>query len=160
MPITANDLQALVGKEIDDICTNGYSTRAQSHCAHFVSHGLGIRIGLLCGDMGASAKTRHTGASIRCDELYNGLTRKGPWEDRPKIDDGLLIFVISARNLVNGVMRGVSEKHVGVHFGGKVYNFSNGRHEVVCDATVESFHAKFKSSYHGGDISLFYGVAT
>lgn len=43
----------------------------RNHCAHFVSHALGLQLGTLCGDM--SWKTRHTGASIRCDELYSHL---------------------------------------------------------------------------------------
>lgn len=56
-------------------------------------------------------------------------------------------------------MLNVPQKHVGIHFGGKVYNFSNSQHKVVADASVEAFHAKFKKAYSGGDISLFYGLA-
>jgi hypothetical protein len=157
MTITAADLEAFVGEPIDDICQTGLVAPSHNHCAHFVGHALGIKLGMLCGDM--TYKTRRTGASIRCDELYNGLKSKGPWSDRPKRDDGLLIFVVSARHVVDGVMRNVPQKHVGVHFGGKVFNFSNGQHRVVSDGTVEHFHSKFKSIYAGGDVSLFYGVA-
>jgi len=157
MAVSLKALQDYVGKSIADICTNGFSSPTQNHCAHFVSHAHGIQLGMLCGDM--SFKTRKTGASIRCDELYNRLNTKGKWDDRPTLSDGLLIFVLSARNVVNGMMLNVPQKHVGIHFSGKVYNFSNSQHKVVADATVETFHNKFKHTYAGKDISLFFGVA-
>jgi hypothetical protein len=157
MPITAAELEAYVGLGIGQVCSNGFASASQNHCAHFVSHALGITLGMLCGDM--KYATRRTGASIRRDELYNGLEKKGPWDQRPAIADGLLVFVVSARQVVDGVMRNVPQKHVGIRFGGKVFNFSNGQHKVVSDPTVEYFHGKFKSTYAGGDISLFYGVA-
>lgn len=157
MPVALSDLMKYVGKPIADVCSNGFSSPAQNHCAHFVSHALGIQIGMLCGDM--SYATRKTGASIRCDDLYNGLRLKGPWDKKPVADNGLLIFVLSARNIVGGRMLNVPQKHVGIHFGGQVFNFSNGQHKVVADPSVEAFHKKFKSAYAGNDISLFYGVA-
>lgn len=157
MPITLNTLQGYVGKPISDICSNGFSASSQNHCAHFVSHALGIKLGMLCGDM--TYATRKTGASIRCDELYNRLALRGKWEDRPAMADGLLIFVLSAANIVNGQMSAVPQKHVGIHYGGVVFNFSNSQHKVVADATVDAFHKKFKNSYAGNDISLYYGVA-
>ena len=153
--ITVSDLQQYVGKPIVDICTNGFSSSKQNHCAHFVSHVLGIQLGMLCGDM--TYKTRKTGGSIRCDELYNRLTQKGTWANRPSQDDGILIFVLAGQNILNGVMQQVPQKHVGIHHGGMVYNFSNGQHKVVVDSTVDDFHKKFKGSY-AGNVELFYGV--
>lgn len=155
--LSTSSLQSHVGKSIDEICANGFSSPTQNHCAHFVSHALGLKLGMLCGDM--LFKTKGTGASIRCDEIYNRLKTKGPWEERPKYDQGLLIFVLSAKNILGGTMLNVPQKHVGIHFDGKVYNFSNSQHKVVVDATVDAFHAKFKALYAGGDISLYYGVA-
>jgi hypothetical protein len=157
MSITLPDLLAYVGKPIGDVCDNEFSSPAQNHCAHFVSHALDIQIGMLCGDM--TFATRKTGASIRCDELFNGLRSTGPWAKRPKIDDGLLIFALSAKNVVKGRMLNVPQKHVGIHYSGQVFNFSNGQHKVVVDASVDSFHNKFKHIYAGKDISLFHGVA-
>ena len=157
MTVSLTDLQSYVGKSIDDICSNGFSSAAQNHCAHFVSHALGLKLGMLCGDM--KFATRGTGGSIRCDELFNRLGDFGAWEDRPASDNGLLIFVLSARNMGNGVMANVPQKHVGIHFNGKVFNFSNGQHQVVADPSVEAFHNKFKRTYAGGDVSLYYGVA-
>lgn len=157
MPVSLFELMNHVGKSIEDICANGFSSPAQNHCAHFVSHALGVQLGTLCGDM--TYATRKTGASIRCDELYNGLTFKGPWDKKPVADDGLLIFVLSARNVINGRMLNVPQKHVGIHFDGQVFNFSNSQHRVVADASVDAFHKKFKNAYAGNDVSLFYGVA-
>lgn len=157
MATTLASLRSYVGKSIGDICSTGFSTPTQNHCAHFVSHALGIKLGMLCGDM--AWKTKKTGASIRCDELYNRLTFKGKWEDKPALADGLLIFVISAANVGNGFMYNVPQKHVGIYCGGQVFNFSNSQHQVVVDHTVEVFHDKFRRSYAGKDISLFFGVA-
>ncbi len=156
MPITQAQLQGYVGKSIADICTTGLTSPTQNHCAHFVSHALGIQLGMLCGDM--AYKTRHTGASIRCDELYNRLAQTGPWDERPAASDGLLIFVLSASHVINGTMMNVPQKHVGIYCYGQVYNFSNTQHKVVADPSVEVFHKKFKLTYAGNDISLFYGV--
>jgi hypothetical protein len=157
MSITLSTLQGYVGKSISDLCSNGFSSPAQNHCAHFVSHAIGIKLGMLCGDM--AFKTRKTGASIRCDELYNRLALRGKWEDRPTMSDGILIFVLSAKNVVSGVMSPVPQKHVGIYYGGAVFNFSNSQKKVVADPSVDAFHKKFQSSYAGNDISLYYGVA-
>jgi hypothetical protein len=151
-------LDNFVGKSIGEICSNHFTDAHQNHCAHFVSHALGLKLGMLCGDV--KFTTKHTGASIRCDELYNGLLNKGPWKDRPPGAGAVLIFVVSARNIRNGQMIATPQKHVGIFFHGAVYNFSNTHHKVVRDASVDAFHIKFKHLYHGGDISLYYGVLT
>ncbi|MCL2076701.1 MAG: hypothetical protein FWH15_09775 [Betaproteobacteria bacterium] len=149
-------LEGYVGKSIGDICGNKYIS-AQSHCAHFVGHALGIQLGLICGDM--AYKTRKTGASIRVDEIYNQLASRGKWEDKPASGDGLLIFVISATEVRNGVMTDFSQKHVGIHFGGKVFHYSNGQKKVVVESSVDVFHNTFKRTYsRSKDVSLFFGV--
>ena len=157
MDITLSTLQGYVGKPISDICSNGFTSASQNHCAHFVSHVHEIKLGMLCGDM--AYKTKKSGASVRVDEVYNKLTSKGPWDKKPAISNGLLIFVLSKRNIVNGMMLNVPQKHVGIHFSGKVFNFSNSQHKVVVDQSVDAFLRKFDSAYAGDDIALFYGVA-
>ena len=156
MTTSLADLQAFVGKPIANICNKGFSSASQNHCAHFVSHALGIKFGMLCGDM--KFETRKTGASIRCDELFNRLALRGPWEQKPQITDGILIFVLSAKHVNGNVMSNHPQKHVGIHHSGRVFNFSNSQGKVVVDTTVEAFHSKFKTIYSGGDISLFFGV--
>jgi len=157
MDVSLDDLQGYVGKSIGQLCNTQYTTTSQFHCAHAVSHILDIQIATLCGDM--RRDTRHTGATIRCDELYNGLVRKGPWDQKPTPDNGLLIFCTSARNVPGGRMLDRPEKHVGIYYGGLVFNYSNTHHKVVADRSVEAFFKKLDSIYDGNDISLFYGVA-
>jgi hypothetical protein len=157
MDVSLSDLQGYVGKSIGQICNNRFTTTSQSHCAHVVSHILDIHIATLCGDM--TYDTRRTGATIRCDELYNGLVRKGPWDQKPTPCNGLLIFCISARNFVGGQMMNVRQKHVGIHHSGIVLNYSNAHQKVVVDHSVEAFLKKLDAIYDANDISLFYGVA-
>ena len=160
MSITKSELDAWVGKPMGDLCQNNFTTPKENHCAHFVGHALGIQLGILCGDLGKKAITRHTGASLRCNELYNALQWTGPWDERPiHRADGMMIFVISARLIANNFMDRVPQKHVGIHFAGQVYHFSNSKHKVIVDPSVEAFHGKFKRVYRGGDISLYFGVA-
>jgi len=156
MAIALTTLESYVGKSIADLCQNHFSTPDQNHCAHFVSHALNIQVGVLCGDMNYA--TRKTGATMRCNELYNNLSKKGPWAAKPDKADGILIFVTASRNVVGGVMSNIPQKHVGIHFGGKVYNFSNSQHKVIVDQSVEAFHTKFKHTYAGNDIALFFAV--
>lgn len=157
MAVSQLALSGHVGQGIGDICANGFSSPSQNHCAHFVSHAHGIQLGMLCGDM--AFKTRKTGASIRCDELFNRLGRRGKWADLQAPENGTLIFVLSARNVVGDRMLNVPQKHVGIYSGGQVYNFSNSQGKVVADPSVEAFHQKFKRAYAGDDISLYFGIA-
>ena len=157
MAVSQQALSGYVGQGIGDICANGFSSPSQNHCAHFVSHAHGIQLGMLCGDM--AFKTRKTGASIRCDELFNRLGRRGKWLDLQAPENGTLIFVLSARNVVGDRMLNVPQKHVGIYSGGQVYNFSNSQGKVVADPSVEAFHQKFKRAYAGDDIALYFGIA-
>ena len=154
--LTLKIMESYVGKGIGDICENGFASPDQNHCAHFVSHALGLKIGMLCGDM--AFDTRKTGASIRCDELFNGLSKRGNWQDAPALTDGLLLFVTSATNVRANVMANVPRKHVGIIFGGNVYNFGNTEHRVRKEPTVESFRTRLGHAYHDPAIPLFFGV--
>lgn len=76
IPISLQILLGHAGKSITDLCDNAFDSPLENHCAHYASHALGLQHGVLCGDM--KHATRKTGASIRCNELYNGLLRRGP----------------------------------------------------------------------------------
>ena len=80
-PVSPAVLAWYYQKSMTEICENHYDTTAQNHCAHFVSHVLGLQLGMLCGDLTGK---RHTGASVRCNELYNRLLDRGPWKRRRK----------------------------------------------------------------------------
>ena len=111
MPVSIGELTGYVGKGIADICSNGFADPHQNHCAHFVSHALGIKLGMLCGDMKHS--TKHSGASLRVDEIFNQLSRRGTWENVPPNSDGALIFVVSAKAVHGNRMINIPQKHVG-----------------------------------------------
>jgi hypothetical protein len=151
-----DEFSGVLNKPIKEICSLGYSDSSENHCAHFVSHALGIKYGILCGDI--KFETRHQGATIKVYELFNNLTQRGPWDGRPKGEVTLLIFVTSAKNVTGNSMANVPQKHVGISCSQGIYNYSNTLHRVVLDPSVERFHNKFQHSYRGGDISLYYGV--
>jgi len=41
-------LNSYVGKNISEICLNGYANNNDNHCAHFVSHILNLHFSLTC----------------------------------------------------------------------------------------------------------------
>ena len=157
MTISLATLRTYVNKPMGDICLNGFTDPGQNHCAHFVSHVLNIQYGALCNVM--SSGPRAQSATIRVNEIYNRLSNKGPWASKPSSADGLLIFVTSARNVSRAnVMAAVPRKHVGIHWGGQVFNFANAQHKVV-EETVAAFHTRIQAAYSAdNDVSLFYGV--
>ena len=112
---------------------------------------------MLCGDM--EYKTRHTGASIRCDELYNRLPMRGDWASAPENTDGLLMFVTLTTNMAGTLMGNAPRKHVGIVFSGCVYNFGNSGHAVRREPTVDAFKTRMGGAYGGMDkVSFFYAV--
>lgn len=155
--VTKVILDGYVGKGIGEICGNKFDSPQQNHCAHFVSHVLDIQLGMLCGDM--EYTTRHTGASIRCDELYNRLPSRGDWDDAPDNTDGLLMFVTLTNNMAGTLMGNAPRKHVGIVFSGCVYNFGNSGHAVRREPTVDAFKKRMGDAYGGMDkVSFFYAV--
>jgi hypothetical protein len=155
--VTKAILDGYVGQGIGDICGNHFDSPEQNHCAHFVSHALEIQLGTLCGDMAYA--TRHTGATIRCDELYNRLPRRGDWANAPAATDGCLLFVTLTSNMVGTQMGNAPRKHVGIVFGGCVYNFGNSGHAVRREPTVDAFKSRMGHAYGGMDqVSFFYAV--
>jgi hypothetical protein len=144
-----------LGKDIVAICPHKYV--GKNNCAHYVGHVLGLTFGTLCN---LSRKVEKGRASIRVNEVYNALSSRGKWSDKPHLREGetLLVFVTAAKHVdSNGIMSDHPQKHIGILSGDKIYNYSNSHHKVVAD-TVDAFLAKFDSIYDGDDISLFYGV--
>ena len=165
MPVTEADVTNYVGQGMADICSNHYDTEAQNHCAHFVAHALGIHLGVVCGDLAASASARHTGATVRCNELFNGLPRRGAWADRPAGASPILVFVTFQQNVTGNVMGQMPSKHVGVWFTQRVYNFSNTEHRVRFDASPDAFFTRMSDYYSSvhpnlGALALYFAVPT
>jgi hypothetical protein len=161
MPVSEDEVFALVGQGMAEICDNHYTTESENHCAHFVSHALGIALATKCGDLAFA--TRGTGATVRCNELFNGLPDRGAWAARPDKKMPLLVFVTFSQNVRGGVMGMMPSKHVGIWFTQKVYNFSNTLHKVVWDPSPEAFLQKIGGSYkkahpNNGEIGQYYAV--
>ncbi len=153
--LTLAQLESFEGKTIGDLCDKGLTDADLNHCAHFVSHALGIGIGMLCGSMNYA--TRGTGASIRVNEVFNHCTERGPWADRNPASNACLIFVTLGSNVFGSppIMGDHPRKHIGIHRGGSVWHYSNGQDRVIRE-TVEAFEQRFRSAY-GQGIALHHG---
>lgn len=147
------ELQAYVGQHISKICPRGYSANSDNHCAHFVSHILGLSIGTTCGSM-----TRSTGAaaSIRVHEVFHRCTNVGAWADLPSNVSACLVFMTKASNvnLSTKTMLNVPRKHVGIYLPApwKIWHYSNSKHQVVAQRPDE-----FLFHYTSPDNAIFWG---
>ena len=62
-------LNSYVGKNISEICLNGYANNNDNHCAHFVSHILNLHFSLTCDQMVPESAKQSVGANIRVHEV-------------------------------------------------------------------------------------------
>jgi len=149
--ITLDQLSKFEGQRIDAICDCAYHNDADNHCAHFVSHALGLGFGFTCKDMtGKGTK----GANIRVHEIFARCTQVGKWIDRPALLNVSLVFVTSAKNvnLATKRMDNVPKKHIGIYNHGSIWHYSN-----TGDKVVKLLPEQFARHYVGSDIELFYG---
>jgi hypothetical protein len=146
-------LTALEGKTISDFCNTNYVAANINHCAHFVSHLLDLKIGMICGAM--SWATRKQGVTLRVDEIYNQCAQKGLWFSKPANLLNCLAFVTPESNVNTQIMGNNPRKHIGICIGGKVWHYSNGQDKVVSDST-ERFLIKFKGAY-GATTQMYFG---
>ena len=149
--ITPAELQAFEGKRIDVICDCGYHNNLDNHCAHFVSHALGLGFGFTCKDMtGQGTK----GVNIRVHEVFARCNRVGKWSDRPAALTVCLAFVTAAGNvnLATKQMVNVPRKHIGIYSNGNIWHYSN-----TGDKVVRQSPEQFARHYSGSDIAVFFG---
>jgi len=152
--LTSEKLNACLGKDIKDICDKGYTDPKINHCAHFVSHVLDLKVGLVCGSM--KYATRGEGTSLRVNEIYNACSSTGAWSNRPISNTHCLIFATLPSNIKNGEMQNHPRKHIGVYINGTAWHYSNRGDKVVTDS-AESFLIKFRGVY-GKDTLTYYGA--
>ena len=137
--ITKGLLDSYVGKKVEEFCNNfGQTGDSQNHCAHFVSHVLGFRIGQLCNSMNfETRKDVDSGRTIRVNDLFNNCSERGYWNDKPKDLDCCLIFSALKTQLKNEndllVLSTHPKKHVGIYLRGNVYNYGNAKDKVRVD---------------------------
>jgi hypothetical protein len=147
------NLDAWVGRSINDICGNGFHDPAANHCAHFVCHVLGLGFPYNCRQfVGGTAPA----ANIRVHEVFAECPKVGKWADADK-DRMQLVFVVrkDVVNLAAKTMQNIPQKHVGIYSGGKVYHYSNANDRVVVQG-VDEFFQRFQNLY-AGDQGLFFG---
>jgi hypothetical protein len=153
--LTEAILQGYLGKHIADICTIGYTSDSDNHCAHFVSHVLGFQFGATCRTM---RRGTGTPGSIRVHEVFARCLSVGPWDQLPVPLFWGLVFITNARNvtLAKKTMQNVPRKHIGIFYGGMrtIYHYSNSRRQVVSQTPEQ-----FSHHYPAPDNAMFWGSA-
>ncbi len=152
---TAVRMSLFTGKHISTLCKRGFVANSTSHCAHFVSHALGITAGTNCWGGG----NKHPGASIRVNEVFAACPQVGHWEDRSK-NRAVLVFIINKANvdLKKKRMDAVRQKHIGVCTRNVVWHYANTLNKVV-EQSPEALLKTFQSSYSARkNVALFYGT--
>lgn len=149
-------LDGFVGKKIEDICSIfGATGDEHNHCAHFVSHVLGFRIGQLCNTMKYETKDDlYSGRTIRVNDLFNNCPERGYWSGKPEGLDCCLIFAVLQSQVTDtdGVLTiGTHpKKHVGIYLKGSAYNYGNTKDKVRMDGV-----AHFENLYGTGTVALY-----
>jgi len=149
--ITAQQLDSYLGKSIGAICPNGYTTSADHHSAHFVSHVLGYNSGITCQMMGNG---RGPGATIRLQDLFSHCKSAGVWSLRPATLSPCLVFIARASsvNLAAKSWSNAPRQHVGIYMNGFIWYYSNSRQQVI-----KATPSQFKLQYPASDTAMFYG---
>jgi peptidoglycan hydrolase-like protein with peptidoglycan-binding domain len=152
-------LKECLGKHIKGICPIEYV--GTNNCAHFVAHVLSIRVGILCDLKNVTnSKSNSSSASIRVDDIYNyALSERGIWNNSVN-KDGVLVFVTRKSNFnEDGRMNNQPAKHIGILFGGLVYNYSNTVAKVITDSSPDAFLKKFRGiASYGATTELYFGI--
>lgn len=135
MTITRDDLKKLEGRNISDICANGYHNSKDNHCAHFVSHVLGFSFGYTCKQLTGRGES---GANVKVQEIFSMCPQVGKWRNRGNVDP-CLVFVIHPLevNVALKEMNNVPRKHIGIYVNGTIWHYSNSRDKVVTQKPEE-----------------------
>ncbi|CAM4196922.1 hypothetical protein [Serratia silvae] len=146
-------LEDYVGKNIKQICDR-FHKGSDNHCAHFVSHVLGLSFGMTCKGMVLGGKSN--AANLRVQEIFPKCGSVKEWEDADKVKTGL-VFVTSINTDVDidkKYFENVGKKHIGILFRGNIYHYSNSNNKVI-KQTPDTFFSYMTSAY--GTLKKFYG---
>jgi hypothetical protein len=146
-------MEPFLGSNINKICENGLHDPKLNHCAHFVSHAVGLTFPFTRRQL-VGGKSQP--ANIRVHEVFAECPRVGIWQDADKTKDQL-IFVTrkDVVDVATKTMQNIPQKHIGVYHDGHVYHYSNTEDRVVRQ-TVDAFYKRFQRAYRG-DQGLFFG---
>jgi hypothetical protein len=131
--------------DIHDICDIGYWKQSENHCAHFVSHVLGIRIPhkVACDrmprDSSAPKVAGLMGVTVRVYDLFNSVAAKSRvlLGDKPPLSLCLVYTTIesnylpSQNKMQDDLDQVRSDEHVGLYANEWIYHFSNKKKRVV-----------------------------
>lgn len=161
-------LRSWVGKDITKVCRYGFGTVGDdhNHCAHFVGHALGLAstAGLTCDEMGSkktiakNGLSGHRGVLVRVHNLWD-LTTDRQWltdDAAPPMMQSRLVFatLTTALRSLDGEMRNIPKKHVGIHIGGAVFHYGNTADKVREDS-ISAFMARMRKAYASGGKVVF-----
>jgi hypothetical protein len=153
MSTLTDRLEALLGKNINQICPNGFHDAGLNHCAHFVGHALGLTSPYNCA---IHTRGKKEAANIRVHETFAQCSKVGRWADAD-LSRAQMCFV-TRKDVVDvsrKTMANIPQKHIGVFSDGMVYHYSNGGDRVV-KQTPEAFLTTFDGLYSGQQ-ALFFG---
>ncbi|OWJ68577.1 hypothetical protein [Inquilinus limosus] len=148
-------IDGYVSKTISDICRN-LNDDSLNHCAHFVSHVLGIQFGYTCSAQ--SGKSLSPSANIRVQELFARCPTVAEWDDTAAKSKTLLVFVTKKGNLVDlktKTFGNIPKKHVGVLWRDNIYHYSNSAGQVMKQAPAD-FFTRMAGAY--GPLQKFTGT--
>lgn len=154
-------LDSFLGKTVEDFCeTFGAVGDINNHCAHWVSHVLGFRIGKLCNQMAwQHRKDFEIGRSLVVNDIFNECPERGHWKDKPKNLQSCLIFAVAAHGLNNKAakltMDNVPRKHVGIYFQGLAYNYHNTTRGTALEGVGVNGAHFFENLYGKGTVALY-----
>jgi hypothetical protein len=148
-------LNSSLGKSIDRICPNKFHDFSSNHCAHYVSHMMGLEFSYNCKEFKGGNKQA---GNIRVHEIFSQCPKVGKFNDKPDTDQPLLVFVTrkDVVNLSEKRMVNIPQKHIGVFLDNHIYHYSNSQEKVV-KWTPQEFYDRFEHIYRGKQ-GLFYGT--
>lgn len=146
-------LEALLGKNINQICPNNFHAADENHCAHFISHVMNIQTPFNCRQYRGGNSTP---GNIRVHEVFPLCPKVGLDSDMDAERDQLVFITLAQNvNIAAKTMVNIPQKHVGIYCDGNVYHYSNGGDRVIKES-IGSFKNKFQQTYSGHQ-GLFFG---
>ena len=129
MPFERADLDAYLGKNISEICRNGFHTHSLNHCAHFVSHVTNMSFGYTCASQTKDKEGQKlVGACIRVQEIFPRCKKGGNF------------------------MCNVHKKHIGIYIGHTIWHYSNTKNKVI-----KQLDTQFANHYPGRGYAMYFG---
>ncbi len=134
--VSAVDFNRFVGRNISDICGNGFADPNDNHCAHFVSNAMGYSFGYTCK---IASRGKLPGVNLRVHEIFACCPTVGHWVDKPIALAACLVFVTNAGNVnvATKTMDNTPRKHIGVFIQGTIWHYSNSRQKVISQTPGE-----------------------